>query len=350
MQPVAKGELMTTTQHVRTIADIARLAGVSKSTVSRALNDSSLISQETKSRIQAIAAAHDFELHQGARGLSLQTTQTLAVVFPYKPQFGRYVTDHPFNIEMLGALTNAVAEYGYDLVVAQTQQGERKNLERYFASKRADGLILFACDMESEEMVRLVTQRAPFIMWGPPPKDQSYCTVGSDDVRGGYLAAQHLLELGRRRIAFIGGPLGRPEVKLRYKGYVKALREARLRIEENLIAWGDYSSQSGSEKMSALLKGRPDLDAAFVAGDLMAVGAMQALQTAGRRIPQDVAVVGYDGMPLSEYSSPPLTTVRQNIAAAGRLLVHNLLRYLDDGVVSNDVLPVELVTRQSTTG
>ena len=146
MQPVAKGELMTTSQTVRTIADIARLAGVSKSTVSRALNDSPLISQETKSRIQAIAAAHDFELHQGARSLSLQRTQTLAVVFPFKPQFGQYVTDHPFNIEMLGALANAVAEYGYDLLVAQTQQGERKNLERYIASKRADGLILFTCD------------------------------------------------------------------------------------------------------------------------------------------------------------------------------------------------------------
>jgi DNA-binding LacI/PurR family transcriptional regulator len=187
-------------------------------------------------------------------------------------------------------------------------------------------------------------------MWGPPPKGLSFCTVGSDDARGGYLAARHLLELGRRRIAFVGGPLGRPEVKLRYKGYVKALREARLRIEETLIAWGDYSSQSGFEKMSALLNRRPDLDAAFIAGDLMAVGAMQALQAVNRRIPHDVAVVGYDGMPLSEYSSPPLTTVRQNIAAAGNLLVHNLLQYLDNGVVCSDVLPVDLVTRQSTTG
>jgi len=232
--------------------------------------------------------------------------------------------------------------------LAQTRQGGQENLERYIASKRADGLILFACDTESEAMVRFVSQRAPFILWGPPPKDQNYCTVGSDDARGGYLATDHLLELGYRRIAFVGGPLGKAEVKLRYKGYVKALRAARLRIEETLIAWGDYSSQSGFEKMKALLARRPDLDAAFVAGDLMAVGAIQALQAANRRVPHDVAVVGYDGMPLSEVSSPPLTTVRQEIATAGRLLVQNLLQYLDDGVVTNAVLPVELVTRQST--
>jgi DNA-binding LacI/PurR family transcriptional regulator len=212
---------MNNTQ-VQTISDIARLAGVSKSTVSRALNDSSLISEATKSRIRAIAEASNFTVHQGARNLSTQRTNTLAVVVPVDPAMGRLLTD-PFSIELFGAIANALVKHNYDLLLAQVHQNNRNPIGHHLASKRADGLILFDCDVSfhPEELSHLIEDREPFIMWGPPAPDNQYCSVGSDDVQGGYLATQHLLELGRRQIAFISGPFGSTESTLRYQGYEK---------------------------------------------------------------------------------------------------------------------------------
>ncbi|GAB4450112.1 MAG: LacI family DNA-binding transcriptional regulator [Anaerolineae bacterium] len=332
---------------VKSINDIARLAGVSKSTVSRALSDSPLISAKTRARIQAIAEANNFAIHQGARNLSMQRTNTIAVVIPIDPTVGRLVTD-PFNLDLFGSIANVMAEHSYDLLVAQVKKDDRQPIDHYLASRRVDGLILFACDVLPEELSRLVKSRAPFIMWGPPAPHGEYCSVGSDDEQGGYLATRHLLDQGRRRIAFISGPFGSPESTLRYQGYERALHEAGLPIDMALLDVGDYTTQSGNEAMKAILERGKPVDAVFSSSDQMALGAVQAVQETGRRVPQDVAVVGYDGTPITAHANPPLTTVRQDIASAGRLLVENLLTYLDDGRPSSVVLPVELVVRQST--
>lgn len=334
---------------VRNIADIAKLAGVSKSTVSRALNDSSLISAKTKARIHAIAEASNFAVHQGARNLSLQRTKTLAVVIPINPQIGRFVTD-PFNLELLGSIANETANYGYDLLVAQVRKGEPRSIDHPLASKRADGLILFACDLDPQEVASLAEKQAPFVLWGPPPPDKSYATVGSDDVDGGYQATRHLLELERQRVAFIGGLEDMPEVNQRFQGHHQALAEAGQTVEESLIVYGDYTSQSGYEAMQTLLARRPDLDAVFVNSDVMAIGALEALREEQRQVPHQVAVVGYDGVPLAAHCSPPLTTIRQDITLAGQLLVQKLRQYLEDGRITNTVIPVELVARESTIG
>jgi DNA-binding LacI/PurR family transcriptional regulator len=234
--------------------------------------------------------------------------------------------------------------------VAQVQKDNRQPIDHYLASRRVDGLILFACDVLPEELSRLVRQRAPFIMWGPPAPDGEYCSVGSDDEHGGYLATRHLLAQGRRQMAFISGPFGSPESTLRYQGYERALHEAGLTVDLALLDVGDYTTQSGVEAMKAILSRRKNVDAVFTSSDQMALGAGQAVQETGRRVPQDVAIVGYDGTPITALTNPPLTTVQQDIARAGRLLVENLLAYLDDGQPSNVVLPVELVVRQSTAG
>ncbi len=341
---------MTTIEPIRTIADIARVCGVSKSTVSRALSNSPLISAETRTRIQALAQAHNFEVHQGARSLSRQKTETVAVIIPVAPESGYYLTEHPFNLELLAALTNAVADYGYDLLGAQVSITKQYRLDRPLTSKRADGLIVFACDILGPELARLVKERAPFVMWGPPAPEQNYCTVGSDDAQGGYLATRHLLTLGRRRVAFISGPKTDPEGLLRYQGYKKALVETGMPVDESLIETGDYGIQAGYEKMGRLLDRQPEIDGLFAASDAMAMGAIQALRERNRAIPQDIAVVGFDGIPLSTQCNPPLTTVKQDLARAGRVMVRNLLQYLDDGVVTNAIIPVELIVRQSTMG
>jgi DNA-binding LacI/PurR family transcriptional regulator len=336
---------------IQNISDIARLAGVSKSTVSRALNDSPLISEGTKKRIREIAEANDFAIHQGARSLSTQRTNTLAVVFPIAPAMGRLLTD-PFNIEMFGAIANAMIPHGQDLLVAQVQEGSHHPVVHYLDSKRVDGLILSDCDMTMNpaEMSRLIQGQKAFIMWGPPAPDGQYCTVGSDDLQGGNLATQHLLDLGRREIAFISGPFGSTESTLRYQGYQQALHQARLKVTENLIVEGDYTTRAGYNGMKTLLQRFPTIDAVFAASDQMAMGAMQAAREMGRMIPDDLAVVGFDGTPMTAHTNPPLTTVRQDIQTAGRLLVDNLLRYIEDGKPTNIVLPVTLLPRQSTIG
>jgi len=334
---------------IRTIADIAKLANVSKSTVSRALNDSPLISDKTKTRIRAIAEANNFEIHQGARNLSLQRSQTIALVVSIDPELGRFVTD-PFSIELLGAIANTLAINNYDLLLAQIRQDEPKSFYRYFSAKQIDGMILFSCDLPMAEFIKLTKQSVPFILWGTPHQANLCCAVGSDDITGGYLATKHLLELGRRRIAFIGGSEKHVYVLERYKGYKKALIEAGLEINPALLIPGNYTSAGGYKAMQTLLDQEIALDAVFADSDLMAIGAMEALRANNRRVPHDIAMVGYDGIQLSAHCSPPLTTVRQNITQGGELLAKNLLQYIDDKIITNVVLPVELIVRQSTIG
>ncbi len=156
-----------------------------------------------------------------------------------------------------------------------------------------------------------------------------------------------MLSIGRQRIAFIGGPSNQLKVQHRFQGYQAALQSEGKSIDPQLVAYGDYSHTSGVEAMRQLLEQSPDLDAVFVNSDLMAIAAINAIQSSGKRVPEDIAVVGYDDLSIASYNNLPLTTVRQNIALAGSLLAQNLVQYIKTGVVTNVTLPVELVVRTS---
>ena len=332
---------------VRTIADIARLAGVSKSTVSRALSDSSLISEQTRTRIQAIARENNFQIHQPARSLSLKQSHTIALVTKIDLKQKDFLMD-PFHLEIQGAIAATLATYNYDLLVAHIESNDTDWPHRYLDAGRADGFILLNCAQKTQYVRILVELQAPFIVWGVPLPTHNYCSVNGDDLNGGRLAVQHLLQSGRRRIAFLGGPSHDLEVKLRYKGYETALREAGQPVDTTLVTYGDYTSKSGTKAMRCLLGQAPDLDAVFVNSDVMAIAAMRALREQGHHVPEDVAVVGYDDISLAAHCDPPLTTIRQNIQEAGKLLVQNLLQYLETGVVTNVTMPVKLVVRNSS--
>jgi DNA-binding LacI/PurR family transcriptional regulator len=331
---------------VKTIADIAKLAGVSKATVSRALNESPLISQETKTRIHAIARAHHFAAHQGARSLSLKRSETIALIIPMAPYVGHSIIE-PFFVELLRGVMFAIGERGYDLLIGQPRKNDPSDIQRYIGSKRADGLIIIGCQAYIKAIAELVGQKVPIIVWGVA-ENQKYCSVNCDNAAGGRLAVKHLLQLGRTRIAFLGGTQGEPEVLLRYQGYTEMLREAGHTLVRSLVTYGDYTSQSGYERMQKLLTQAPDLDAVFVCSDLMALGAMEALRESGRHVPEEISVVGFDDIPLAAYCSPPLTTIRQHISKAGEVLVHNLLQYVRDKIITTTILPVELVVRKSS--
>ncbi len=332
-------------KRINTIADIARLAGVSKSTVSRALNDSPLIGDETKDRIRAIAAEHEFHLNAPARRLSLKRSNTVAfVTYTYRADF---TVPDVFMLEIMSGASSALHASDYDLLVVHVDPDDTDWPRQYLDTGRVDGFILLSATCTRSHLKTLVKAKTPFIIWGVTPGNHTFCSVTGDSFAGGRIATAHLIRSGRGRVAFLGGPAKAVEVRDRFRGYEAALREAGRAVEPELVGHGDYSDASGGDVMRELLARAPDLDAVFVNSDLMAIAAMDAIRDTGRRVPEDVAVVGYDDISLARLSNPPLTTIRQDGPLAGRLLAQNLLQHLETGVVTNVSIPAELVVRES---
>jgi DNA-binding LacI/PurR family transcriptional regulator len=330
---------------VRTIADIAKLAGVSKSTVSRALNDSPLIGEETKAKIRTLAKQHNFQINAPARRLSMRQSRTIAfVTHAYHKDFS--VADL-FGLEIMGGISSGLASREYDLLVIHVDPNDTKWAHQYYETGRVDGFILMTSTRKQTHVKALLELGAPFIIWGIPQPKQKYCSVTGDNLTGGRLATEHLIGIGRQRIGFIGGPSYELEVQQRLAGYEDALNEASKEIDQILIEYGDFSNTSGADSIRRLLKKAPEVDAIFVNSDLMAIAAMDAIREEGRRVPEDIAVVGYDDLSIAAHSNPPLTTIRQNIPLAGKLLAQNLIEYLQTGMVTNVSIPVELIVRKS---
>ena len=330
---------------IRSIADIARLAGVSKSTVSRALNDSPLIGDETKERVRAVARQHRFLMNASARRLSLKTSHVVGLMtWPYTAESS---TPDIFMLEIMSGASGALHALGYDLLLINVGKDDTDWVDAYLETGRVDGFILLSATCTPRQIETLVQVKAPFIMWDRPVGSQRYCSVGGDSFTGGRIATEHLLRSGRSRIAFLGGPASEPEVRDRYSGYRAALHDAGASVDPALVGHGDYTERSGSEVMRMLLERTPDLDAVFVNSDLMAIAAIDAIRKHGRVVPDDVAVVGYDDVSLARYSDPPLTTVRQNGPLAGKLLAENLVQYMRTGVITSVSIPAELVVRRS---
>jgi DNA-binding LacI/PurR family transcriptional regulator len=185
------------------------------------------------------------------------------------------------------------------------------------------------------------------VVWGLDSTSHTFSTVSGDSYAGGRIATQHLLNGGRRRIAFIGGPDMEQEAQDRYRGYSAALRGAYLPVDESLVTYGWYSSESAAVRMRALLAEHDDIDAVFACSDVMAISVIEELRAVGRRVPEDVAVVGYDDIALAAHANPPLTTVRQSGPLAGRLLADSLIQQLRTGAVGHVSIPAELVIRES---
>lgn len=329
----------------QTIADIARLANVSKSTVSRALNDSPLIGQETKERVCAIASENNFCINASARQLSLKQSYTIAfVTHAYHKEFS---VDDLFVLEIMGGISRGLYANGYDMLVAYVNPRDSQWSHQYLDSGRVDGFILMTAARKQRHIQELVEIGAPFIVWGVPQPNQTYCSVTGDNLSGGKLATEYLIRCGRQRIAFLGGPPGEMEVQQRFGGYQTALQAAGRSLDPALTAYGDYSTASGAAAMQRLLEQSPHLDAVFVNSDLMAIAAMKTIRKQGRRVPEDIAVVGYDDLSIAELSNPSLTTVRQNIPQAGRLLAQGLIQHLQTGAITNVTVPVELIVRAS---
>jgi DNA-binding LacI/PurR family transcriptional regulator len=334
---------------VQTISDIARICCVSKSTVSRALNDSPLISRETKDRIHTVAKEHHFQINIPARRLSMQRSSTIAFVVNAHQTKDVFSLEDLFVLEILGAISSTLATCHYDLLLANVDPNDPDWPHQYLDTGRVDGFILLTSTRKQYHIQTLVEMQAPFIVWNNVClPDGSYCSVSSDNFSGGKQATAHLLQTGRRRIGYVGGPKYEYEAQRRYDGYAAALQENGLAVDPALVTYGHWSSDSAASQMLQLLERAPDLDAVFANSDMMAVGAINVLREHGRRVPQDVAVVGYDDLSIAKLSSPPLTTISQNLPLVGQLLVQNLIRNIQTSLLTTVTIPAELVVREST--
>jgi DNA-binding LacI/PurR family transcriptional regulator len=332
--PDAKTSRSDSSEHRRLqMADIARLAGVSVSTVSRALNGSSLVNDETKERVAALARSLNYTINVGAKNLRLQHNQTIAVVIPYDAVSHQHITD-PFFIAMLGSLADAITDRGYDMLLSRIDAASLDAAARLVDSGVALGVVLIGQWRHHDQLNQLAARKLPIVVWGAQMPRQLYCTVGGDNQRGGRIAAQHLLKQGRKRIVFLGDPQ-LPEVGQRFEGYRAALAVP-------------FDAAAARAAVASVLEHRVDFDAVIGCSDLLAISAMQAVREHHLEVPRQVAVVGYDDMPITNYCDPPLTSVHQPVGEAGVQLVDALLMMLQGQVAAPRVLPVELVVRRSS--
>ena len=335
-----------------TSRDIAARAGVSQATVSRALRNSPLVRPETRERIHQIARELNYFVNRNAAGLRTHQSNTIALLL-FDEMGGEQSEINPFFLSMVGNITRAAATLGYDVLVSIQQLTDDWHLQ-YEMSNRADGLILLGYgDYLSyrEKLDALADANTRFILWGPMIEDQPGHSLCCDNVNGGYQATTHLAGLGRTRIAFLGRVSERsPEHQLRYQGYLQALTEAGLPIVPELRQPCDSNERFGYRAAEKLIESGEPFDAIFAVTDAIAVGAMQALQAAGLRIPDDVAIVGFDDLPIASYVTPKLSTIRQDVTAAGELLVNELVKLIEGEHVESQVIAPQLIVRESCGG
>ncbi|GGD84764.1 LacI family transcriptional regulator [Tsuneonella deserti] len=332
--------------------DIAFMAGVSQPTVSRALRGDRSVSAATRARIEQIARDLNYTVDKNASSLRSQRANTIALLLFEDPTPDESMIN-PFFLAMLGSITRACANRGLDLLVSFQRMEDNWHV-RYQDSHRADGLILLGYGdytLYEQRLEQLHRQNTHFARWGSVSSDLTGTTVGSDNVGAGRLAGEHLLANGRRRIAFLGHADGHyPEFADRYAGLCAALTDAGIASEAALQHDAITTEEAGFEAARRLLACGAEFDAIFAASDLIAIGAMRALATAGRTVPDDVAVVGFDDIPAASLANPPLTTVMQDVRGAGERLLDTLLAQVEGHRRPPATLPTQLVIRNSSGG
>lgn len=327
------------------LEDLAAIAGVSIATVSRALNNSPAVREETKRRIWKLAREHNYSFRPHMPALLSGASATIAIVIP-TPQGRSGSLDDPFYMELIGGVGEAAREAVCDILISHVAPRDFDDLSDLMESSRAEGVIFLGQSFLHERFNRLVEERHRFVVWGAELPGQRYCSIGSDNIKGGKRATSHLLRLGRKRIAYFGD-IEAPEMQQRHAGYIQALQEAGIAYDTDLVAPAHFEVESAEDAVERLLARGAAFDAIFCASDLIAIGAIRGLARRGLSVPQDCSIVGYDDILLSRYFHPALTTVSQDMAKAGRLLVSRLLSSAEGAEIRSERLPTELIVRES---
>ncbi|MFT4076669.1 MAG: substrate-binding domain-containing protein [Asticcacaulis sp.] len=330
------------------MSDIAALAGVSVSTVSRALAGNSLIPQRLRERIEELAENHGYAVNHAARNLRLQKTQTIGIVVPVPAEMSQSLTD-PLLLQMIGHLTEEISQRGYDLLLRKINAPQKGWLQSLIQSHRFDGLLVLGHGGQQAALQETASKYLPMVVWGERATQSAYCTVGIDNVQAGRTATEHLISIGRKAIRFLGPAAKTPEVESRYRGYVEAISLSGLSMNTAPVTC-QLTHVSAYEAVRALLQAGEPFDALFCASDIVANAARMALTEARLRIPDAVALVGFDDVPMAQTLSPPLTTIRQDPGVAANLLVEMLFRRMAGQSTPANLFPARLIVRQSSVG
>jgi DNA-binding LacI/PurR family transcriptional regulator len=329
-----------------TLEEVAALAGVSRATVSRVVNGSPRVSPAARSLVQQAIAELGYVPNRAARSLVTRRTDSIALVMS-EPE--DRVFSEPFFAGIVRGVGGALADTDTQLVLVMAQTpAEEARLERYVAGGHVDGVLLASLHGDDPLPRKLEEAGVPVVLVGRPAGATRASYVDADNRGGAAAAVAHLLAGGRRRIATITGPLDMAPGRDRLDGWRDALRAAGVHAGRRLVEEGDFGEGSGGRAMRTLLERRADLDAVFAASDLMAAGALKVLRAAGRRVPDDVAVVGFDDSAVARLSDPQLTSVAQPVEEMGRQMTRLLLaRIAGEAAGLSVILRTELVVRES---
>ncbi len=325
---------------------LAQMAGASELDVSRALSGSPGLDAGLRARVMELAQQRGFSLLIGAKKLQARQNRTVAVVIPYQGEARQHLSD-PFFLAILGSIADTLTDRGLDMLISRIDAENLHEAALSYDTGRAVGVILIGQWRRQDQLNLIAARRVPLVVWGAWLPGQSYVTVCTDNFNGGFVATEHLIRMGRKRIAFLGD-IELPEVKRRHDGYCKALQQHGLPRDEQLVIPTGYAEEGGIAAMAELKRRGVSCDALFACSDLVAMAAIDVMRAEHKRIPQDVAVVGYDDIERARFFDPPLTTIRQHMEAAGPALVDTLLSIIDEQPAEPYQIPTQLIVRNTS--
>ncbi|MFE2554917.1 LacI family DNA-binding transcriptional regulator [Streptomyces sp. NPDC059352] len=333
-----------------TLEEVAARAGVGRGTVSRVINGSPKVSEQAKAAVERAVAELGYVPNRAARALAGSRTDAVALVIP---ETEARLFAEPYFLDIIRGVSTELADADKQLLLTLIRsEQERQRFEQYLAAQRVDGVLLVSVHGDDPLPDQVRALGLPAVLNGRRREDERVAFVDSDNTGAGRTAVAHLAARGRRGIATITGPLDMYVARCRLDGYREGLADAGLAPDEALVANGDFTEEGGRRAMLELLDRRPDLDAVFAASDVMAAGARGVLREAGRRVPEDVALVGVDDSAVARHMDPPLTSVRQPIEEMGRTMARLLLQEIaspsEPDEQPRQVLPTELVVRASS--
>jgi DNA-binding LacI/PurR family transcriptional regulator len=326
-----------------TIKDVAELAGVHPSTVSRVINNDSRISEKTKEKVILIINKLGYTPNAIARGLKTKRTYTLGMLIPD--------ITNPFFAEIARGVEDAASKNNFNVILCNTDDKLKKERTylQILRGKRVDGFILGTAHIKDKSILELEKNKFPYILVSRNIEGLEKNCIIVDDIEGGKIATEYLIKLGHRRIAHITGPLQTRSALNRLKGYKLALKKYEIEYRDELVGEGDFKIKGGYQIMKRFLKLSEPPAAIFAANDLLALGAMQAIQKKNFHIPEDFCVVGFNDIELASFVYPALTTIRQPMLEMGAIAVKMLLRIIEEGEFNQRkiVLKPKLIIRES---
>lgn len=329
-----------------TIKDIAKMANVSCTTVSRVLNNKPDVKEDTRKKVLQIIEENNFQPNAFAQAISSKRSNCVALVIPYSVNF---ILLNSFYDEIIRGISSELTKKGYFLLFCYSQ--DENYVASIYTQKRADGFILLSPGKNSKGTIKFLKEvEVPFVSTTRVDFDESVTHVDIDNHYAASIAVEYLISLGHKKVAFIKNGAGIiANSKERFRGYKDALLKHNIDINQSVIEVGDISMDGGYKAMRELLQKGAEFTAVFVASDIMAIGAMKAIHESGKKIPQDISIVGFDDIPAAQYAYPPLTTIRQSAYDKGKKAASLLIKLLEKkNNVKSILLDVNLIERESS--